>query len=73
MRKTKLAFGWIFEILNKNKIKFQISGGFTARVYGSKRKLADIDIVIQNRDFERIYDEVKDHIKFGPNRYLDGN
>jgi hypothetical protein len=71
MRKTKDAFNWIISILEKHEVKYRISGGFAARVYGSNRKLADIDIEIQDKDFNKILPEIQSHIKEGPKRYKD--
>jgi hypothetical protein len=71
MRKTKDAFIWIIDILRKNRIPFCITGGFAARIYGSNRLLADIDIEIHEKDIMQIEKEVKDFIIYGPKRYID--
>ena len=71
MRRTKEAFEWIIKILNKHKIKYRISGGFAARIYGSKRKLADIDIEIPDNSFKDILPEIRQYIKIGPKRFKD--
>jgi len=60
-------------ILRKNKIPFQISGGLAARIYGSTRELADIDIDIPEERFEEILPAVKKFIIFGPAKYKDKN
>ncbi|MEI8067898.1 MAG: hypothetical protein WCG91_03050 [Candidatus Shapirobacteria bacterium] len=65
------ALHWIIDILNKNKIKYVISGGFSAYIYGSNRDLNDIDIDISENDFEKIYPEVKKYIISGPGKYKD--
>lgn len=70
-RDTKDAFQWIVGLLHKHSIPFQISGGFAARLYGSERELADIDIGIPDDRFAELYPEVKEYITFGPARYLD--
>jgi len=69
--KTKKALIWITEILNKHKIPFQISGGLSAKLYGSPRSLNDIDIDIPEEGFKKIISEVKKYIIFGPERYID--
>jgi hypothetical protein len=71
MRATQEAFHWIVKILEKKKIPFQITGGLAAKVYGSQRELADIDIDVPENEFEKILPEVKDFIIFGPARYKD--
>ncbi len=70
-RDTEQAFKWIVGILQKHSIPFQISGGFAAKLYGSERELADIDIGIPDDSFNIIYPEVEPYIIYGPTRYLD--
>ncbi|MDD5182201.1 MAG: hypothetical protein PHC66_03455 [Candidatus Nanoarchaeia archaeon] len=71
-RRTKDAFLWIMSILHRHRIPYRISGGLAARIYGSKRRLADIDIDIPDKIHEnRILSEVGDYIIFGPKRYVD--
>jgi len=72
-RRTKEAFRWIVDILYKHKIPFQIAGGFAARVYGSKRKLADIDIGVPDNKLRKILSDVKKYVIYGPKRYVDKN
>ena len=69
--KTKKALLWIIEILNQQKISFQISGGFAAKLYGSARSLNDIDIDIPENEFTKIVTEVKGYITFGPRQFKD--
>jgi hypothetical protein len=73
MRQTKKALFWVISILRKNKIPFQISGGLAARIYGSARELADIDIDIPEERFEELLPAVKKFIIFGPAKYKDKN
>jgi hypothetical protein len=70
-RNTEAAFKWIVGLLQKHSIPFQISGGFAARLYGSKRELADIDIGIPDDRFEELYPDIKQYLIYGPERYLD--
>src|SRR4030042_2802208 len=73
MRSTQEAFRWIVAILRKHKIPFQISGGLAARLYGSRRKLADIDIDVPKKAFPKILPDVSRYVIFGPARYKDPN
>ena len=71
MKNTKNAFKWIVSLLRENKIPFQLSGGFAARIYGSNRPLHDIDIEIPDKYFDKLLPHVKDYLFYGPQRYLD--
>ncbi len=71
MKDTESALKWIIEILMRNKITFQVTGGFAARLYGSNRELADIDIDVKEDCFEQIFPEVKPYVLSGPQNYLD--
>ena len=70
-RKTKVAFIWIVSLLRKNKIPFLLSGGEAARLYGTKRRLADIDIDIHRKNFDKLIPLVKKYIKHRPKFYKD--
>ena len=70
-RNTEEAFKWIVGLLHKHSIPFQIAGGFAARLYGSERELADIDIGISDNRFDELYPDVKEYSTFGPAQYLD--
>lgn len=70
-KNTEAAFKWIVGLLKKHSIPFQISGGFAARLYGSTRELADIDIGIPDKDFDTLLPEVDKHIIYGPEHYHD--
>ncbi len=65
------TFHWIVGILNMRKIQFQVDGGLAARAYGADRELVDIDLVIHEGDFDKIIDDVKEFIKYGPEHYMD--
>ncbi|OGH86850.1 MAG: hypothetical protein A2469_04010 [Candidatus Magasanikbacteria bacterium RIFOXYC2_FULL_40_16] len=71
MKKTKQALDWIVKIIRKEKIPFQICGGFAANIYGSTRPLADIDICVPNEKVFVIQKNVGKHIIYGPKRYKD--
>lgn len=42
-----------------------------AQAYGAERELVDIDLVIHESDFQKITDDVREYIKYGPSRYVD--
>ncbi len=71
MSSTKEAFNWIIGILRKHNIRFQISGGLAARLYGATRPIADIDIEMSDDGFDKILSDVKKYVVFGPERYID--
>ena len=73
MKNTEEALKWIVNILRKHKIPFEIRGGFAAKIYGSTRELADIDIQIKNTKIESIILDIKNYVIFGPKRYKDRN
>ena len=52
----------ILHILKDNDIKFQISGGLAAIIYGAKRPLYDIDIDVHKRDIPKIRELFQDYI-----------
>jgi hypothetical protein len=69
MHKAKAALIWITDILKKNQVPFQITGGLAAIAYGASRPLADIDIDIPDDKFSHIINDVKPYITFGPARF----
>ncbi len=73
MRNTDKAFKWIIELLNKEGIPFEIDGGLAAKFYGSDRELADIDINITKKGFNKLLPLVQEYTTFGPARYKDNN
>lgn len=71
MKNTEAALLWIVSILQKHDIPFQIGGGFAARVYGSQREIADIDIAIPEKKFEILLPDIKEYLIAGPEHYID--
>jgi hypothetical protein len=71
MRDTEEAFKWVIKILKKNNVKYMLAGGFAANLYGSKRKLADIDIDISDNDFLKLLPNFRKYLIYGPSRYID--
>ena len=70
--KAKNALKWIVGILNLRNIPYQISGGFSAKLYGSPRPLNDIDIDVPNNRILEISDAVKEYVIYGPAHYQNG-
>ena len=70
MKKTKEAFLWITNLLKINKIRYQITGGFVAKIYGSSRGFDDIDILLSNNNLFQIKNLCTNTI-YGPKRYKD--
>ena len=68
MNKVERALNYIVNILNKNKVRFQIVGGLACVAYGVKRKVIDIDIIIHEKDFKKIVPDVQKYIVEGPQR-----
>ena len=62
----KKALKWIFNILKKKKIKFNVLGGLAARAYGSKRMLVDIDLAMKDKDIKKVAKEIKDYVVESP-------
>src|SRR3989338_5844801 len=69
MKNTKSAFNWIISILQKHKLPYRISGGFAARIYGSKRKLSGIDIDTIDMALNKVLPDVQKYALHNPNRY----
>jgi len=71
MNASKSALEWITGIIKKHNIPYQIAGGLAVRAYGSTRPLMDIDIDIPEDDFDKILEDVREFITFGPDRFND--
>ncbi len=65
------ALRWIVAILDQQGVKYVISGGFAAYLYGSKRQINDLDVDIPENDIEKIRRDVKDYIVAGPEHVQD--
>lgn len=64
----------VLDLLVAQAIPYQVTGGLAARLYGSRRELADIDIDVRTRDLAPLYHElVKNGCtpRFGPGWYRD--
>ncbi len=70
--KTIAALHFIVNLFNEKNIPYQITGGFSAKIYGSKRSLNDIDVDIPEDRFKDILEDVKPYIKYGPEYFEDG-
>ena len=67
--KTLNALKWIVGILNRNNISYCVGGGLATYLYGSNRKVNDIDISISGKHFSDIVPLVKEYITAGPKHY----
>ncbi len=65
------ALAWIAGILNGHKIPFQVTGGLAARIYGSTRPLADIDLDVPEESLPMLAVLLAGHVVFGPARFRD--
>lgn len=70
-RDTASALRRIVGVLRNHGIRFQISGGLAARIYGSRRQLADIDIEIPDAAFRKVLPDLGKSVVYGPRRYRD--
>ncbi|MCL2037835.1 hypothetical protein FWG95_02425 [Candidatus Saccharibacteria bacterium] len=68
-KKTEIALKWIATVLNQNKIPYAIGGGTATYLYGSGRKVNDIDISVSAKDFPAIIPLVQNYIVAGPKHY----
>jgi len=66
MKDPKKAFKWIVDILNKHNVQFLVVGGLAAKAYGAVRELIDIDLYISGKNYDKIINDVKEFIVFGP-------
>ncbi len=65
------ALKWIIPILQKHSIQYEISGGFSAHIYGANRPINDIDIDISEEKFTAILPDIQNYIIYGPAPYKD--
>lgn len=66
MDKLEKALKWIIPIFEKHGIPHQLSGGFAARIYGSKRPVNDIDFDIPEDKIDILIPDIKKYIIYGP-------
>jgi hypothetical protein len=66
------ALGWIARVLENEQVSWQVTGGLAARVYGSLRPLADIDIWIARDGAERVLPHCASRDLVGPAHHRDG-
>jgi hypothetical protein len=69
-KNTVQAFQWIIAILRKNKIPFQVTSGLAAKLYGSGRRLFDIDLDVPEERFQDIVRHVNRYIVYGPEQHV---
>ncbi|HEV8601027.1 MAG TPA: hypothetical protein VGQ87_00310 [Patescibacteria group bacterium] len=68
---VKEVFIWVTNLLQHLKIPYHVTGGLAAIAYGSKRPLYDIDIDIGEADFDKLAQEVRQYLIFGPGNFKD--
>lgn len=72
-RDVEQAFNYIIDLLEREGINYQISGGLAARVYCSERPLADIDIDVEDSELSRLAECTKEYSIRPLGRYLDAH
>lgn len=71
--KIQDALDWIIPILKNRGIKFHITGGFAAHLYGANREINDIDIDIPSETFSILMPDIKEYISQDLIRYQDSH
>jgi len=71
VKNPEKTFQWIVGVLRKHNVPFVITGGLSAKSYGSARSLNDIDIDIHDGDINVILEDIRPYITFGPDHYRD--
>lgn len=71
--RVEKALKWIIPILQKHDIRYEISGGFAAHIYGADRHINDIDIDVDLSEdkLKKILPDIKNYITYGPATYKD--
>ncbi|WP_269617659.1 hypothetical protein [Zhongshania sp. BJYM1] len=64
------ALDWIIDYLDLYEIPYLVCGGLAAQAYGSKRKLADIDLYIPDSYISQVSSMGADYITFGPAHHV---
>jgi hypothetical protein len=67
------AFHYIIDLIEGQGINYQISGGLAARVHGSERLLADIDIDVEPSALPRLAELTKEYVVRPLGRYQDAH
>lgn len=60
--KVKVALNWLKDLLESERIEYQIVGGLAATIHGGCREIADIDLYIHNSDANRVLARVASYI-----------
>jgi hypothetical protein len=71
--KIQDALDWIIPILKTQGIKFHITGGFAAHLYGATREINDIDIDIPFEAFPILMPSIQKHVIQDLIRYKDSH
>jgi hypothetical protein len=66
-----IALAILHHCFAENDIRYQLTGGMAARLYGSSRALNDIDIEVNERDIERVQIALAEYVTKGLYRLID--
>lgn len=68
---TLEALRWMTSLLEAHQIRYQLSGGFAGKLYGSPRPLNDIDFDVPDDAFPILEPHFRPYLLYGPDRFRD--
>lgn len=71
--KVKNALLWLKDILDSQKVQYQIVGGLAATIHGGSREVADIDLYIRKADVDKILPQVSNYISKPLTHYVESS
>ena len=60
---------WIIDFLENESIPYVVCGGLAAQIYGSRRKLNDIDIFVHSDYFHSVIEFGTPYLTYGPKHH----
>src|SRR3989344_1360460 len=63
---------WIVGIFRQHNIPYVLTGGTAARIYGSPRRVIDLDFDIPDQDIQSVADSLKQYVVSGPEMHTGG-